>query len=137
MDHLPAPDTLTDLRQGTKLAGNGYARCGAEKNLEKPLDRFGVVAHSNHMTTKQKATRPYRTITGALVAGLIALTGCASTPTGMDKFRSDWAKGSADTRDVICDGVREYGATWSANLAADAYPKVPVTQLASFLNEVC
>ena len=77
------------------------------------------------------------TITGALVAGLIALTGCASTPTGMDKFRSDWAKGSADTRDVICDGVREYGATWSANIAADSYPKVSVTQIASFLNEVC
>ena len=77
------------------------------------------------------------TITGALVAGLIALTGCASTPTGMDKFRSDWNKADTDTRDGICDGVREYGATWAANLAADIYPKVPNTQLASFLNEVC
>jgi hypothetical protein len=77
------------------------------------------------------------TITGALVAGLIALTGCASTHTSMDKFLSDWYTGDAATRNVICDGVREHGATWSANLAVDAYPKVSVTQLASFLNEVC
>lgn len=78
-----------------------------------------------------------RIAAGALVAGLITLSACGTSPSPMDKFRSNWANGSSDARNTICDGVREYGATWSADIGAEHYPGISVTQLASFLNEVC
>ena len=78
-----------------------------------------------------------RIATGALVAGLITLSACGTSPSPMDKFRSDWANSSSDARNTVCVMVREYGATYLANLTVDKVPGVSVTQLASFINGVC
>ena len=52
-----AADTLDDLRQERNWQGTAMPGAATGKNPGKPLDIFGVGAHSDHMTTREEAIK--------------------------------------------------------------------------------